>query len=449
MDRPEIMTYALFNNKPTIDYGPQASLPAFVKNLYSLVFLDSIEDDFYNPVLYKFMKQPSGYNRKYFLIALSGVLVLFLSLGAMLAKSSPKDKTYSYLTIFSNVMHLVDVNYVEDVDFNKIMDAALYGMVENLDSESFFIKGKDLDDYKKHVEDEQTKAGVGITLAKRFGMITVIAVEKGSSADQHDIHAGDYVRSIDDQYVQALPLYKINGLMKGDPGSNVKITFFESALEKPKEFVLTRKNIARPYIHSYVAQPKIGYIRINHLLPGVETEIEPKLNSFKQQGVDKLILDLRGCADESHEAAVKVADLFLGAVPIVQISGRDGALQKISGTDKVVYKGELLVLSDYTTSGGAEILAGALQDDGAGKVYGIRTFGRGGIQKLVPAGENWIMLTTQKYLTPKGKVILNNGIDPAIAFHDDVKSVDESRDQDRMLQKAIETLRYPAAKKAA
>lgn len=394
------------------------------------------------------MKEPSIYNKKYFLIALSGVLVLFLSLGAMLAKSSPKDKTYSYLTIFSNVMHLVDVNYVEDVDFNKIMDAALYGMVENLDSESFFIKGRDLEGYKKYVQEDQSRAGVGITLAKRFGMLTVIAVEKGSPADQHDINPGDYVRSIDDQYVQALPLYKINGLMKGTPGTTVKITFFESALEKPREFVLTRKNITRPYISSYVAQPKIGYIRVNHLLPGVEAEIEQKLNSFKQQGIDKLILDLRGCAEEAHEPAVKVADLFVGSVPIVQISGREGTVQKITGTDKVIYKGELLILSDYTTSGAAEIVAGALQDDGVAKVYGIRSFGRGGIQKLVPAGDNWIMLTTQKYLTPKGKVILNNGIDPSITFHDDVKSVDQSPDQDRMLEKAIDSLRYPTKKAA-
>jgi carboxyl-terminal processing protease len=394
------------------------------------------------------MKEPAVYNKKYFLISLSGVLVLFLSLGALLAKSSPKDKTYSYLTIFSNVMHLVDVNYVEDVDFNKIMDSALYGMVENLDSESFFIKGKDLEDYKKHIQDDQDKAGVGITLAKRFGMITVVAVEKGSSADQHEIHPGDYVRSIDDQYVQALPLYKINGLMKGTPGTNVKISFFESALEKPREFVLTRKNITHPYISAYVAQPKIGYIRVNHLLPGVDTEIEQKLASFKQQGVDKLILDVRGCAEDSYESAVKVADLFVGAVPIVQISGRDGAIQKISGNEKIAYKGDFLILSDYTTSGAAEILAGALQDDGAGKVYGIRSFGRGGIQKLVPAGDNWIMLTTQKYLTPKGKVILNNGIDPLIVFRDDVKSVEQSPDEDRMLEKAIDSLRY-AAKKAA
>lgn len=435
------MTSTRERRRPARIMGRRASCP-------HLVFLDSIEDDFYNPVVYNSMKEPSVYSKKYFLIALSGVLVLFLSLGAMLAKSSPKDKTYSYLTIFSNVMHLVDVNYVEDVDFNKIMDAALYGMVDNLDSESFFIKGKDLEGYKKHIQEDQTKAGVGITLAKRFGMITVIAVEKGSPADQHDINPGDYVRSIDDQYVQALPLYKINGLMKGAPGTTVKISFFESALEKPREFVLKRQNISKPYIYSYVAQPKIGYIRVNHLLPGVETEIEQKLNSFKQQGVDKLILDLRGCAEEPHETAVKVADLFVGSVPIVQISGREGTVQKITGTDKVNYKGELLMLSDYTTSGAAEIVVGALQDDGVGKVYGIRSFGRGGIQKLVPAGDNWIMLTTQKYLTPKGKVILNNGIDPTIAFHDDVKSVDQTPDEDRMLQKAIDSLRYPAKKAA-
>jgi carboxyl-terminal processing protease len=187
---------------------------------------------------------------------------------------------------------------------------------------------------------------------------------------------------------------------------------------------------------------------VNHLLPGVEAEVEQKLNAFKQQGVDKLILDVRGCADDSYDSAVKVADLFVGAVPIAQISGREGTIQKISGNEKIVYKGDFLILSDYTTSGAAEILAGALQDDGVAKVYGIRSFGRGGIQKLVPAGDNWIMLTTQKYLTPKGKVILNNGIDPAIVFHDDVKSVEQTPEQDRMLEKAIDTLRY-SAKKAA
>jgi carboxyl-terminal processing protease len=394
------------------------------------------------------MTQPSLFSKRYFLITISGLLVLFLSIGALLARSNPHDKTYSYLTIFSNVIHLVDANYVEDVDFNKIMDAALYGMVENLDSESFFIKGKDLESYKKETAENQAKAGVGMTLAKRFGMVTVIAVEKGSPAEEHEIKAGDYVRTIDDHYVQGLALYKVNSLMKGAPGTTVKFSFFESALEKPKQIVMTRRNITKPYIQSYIAQPRIGYIGIQHLLPGVDSEIENKLKSFQQQGVDKLILDLRNCTEESPEVAVKVADLFLGAVPIVQISGRDGTVQKITGSDKVYYKGTLLVLIDYTTAGGAEILGGALQDSGAGKLYGVRTFGRGGIQKLVPAGENWIMLTTQKYLTPKGKVILNNGVEPTIAFRDDLKTADQTPDQDRMLQKAIEYLRYPGQKAA-
>lgn len=386
-------------------------------------------------------------NKKYFLAVVSGLIVVFFSVGAHFAGSGPKDNPYGYLTILSNVLHLVDANYVEEVDFNKVMDSAITGMVENLDPESFYIKGKDIESYKKEVEQMRSLAPVGITLARRFGMVTVIAVEKGSSADENGIKPGDYLRTVADQYVQALPIYRIYGMLRGAQGSTVKVSLFEGALEKPKDLTLTRRAVTKPYINSYVAQPRIGYIRVNHLLPGVESEIEAKLKSFHDQSVNRLILDLRSCSDDTQDTAVKVADLFLGNVPIVQISGRDGAVQKINGDDKVAFNGTLLVLVDFTTSSGAEIVAGAIQDNNAGKVYGLRTYGRGGIQKLIPAGDNFVMLTTQKYLTPKGKVILNNGIDPTIVFKDDAKVVksEENKDDDRMLNKAIEYLRHPEA----
>ena len=146
-----------------------------------------------------------------------------------------------------------------------------------------------------------------------------------------------------------------------------------------------------------------------------------------------------------QDPAVKVADLFLPQTTIVQISGRDGVIQKISADNKVAFKGQLLILADFTTAGGAEIVAGAIQDAGAGKILGVRTYGRGGIQKLLPAGNNYIVLTTQKYVTPKGKVILNNGIDPSMPFKDDLKSADVKTDEDRMLNKAIDYFRHPEA----
>jgi carboxyl-terminal processing protease len=387
--------------------------------------------------------------KKIYVITISGFLVLFLSIGALLARSNPRDKTYSYLTIFSNILHLVDSNYVEEVNFDKVMDSALYGMVENLDPESFFVKGQDLDRYKKETEANKNRAGVGITISKRFGLVTIIAVEKGSSAFENKIKAGDSIRSVGDQYVQDMPIYKIYGLLNGAPGSQVKVSMFRGATEKPEDFLLSRRAITHPYIESYVVQPRIGYIRVLRLLPGVESEIEKKLADFQGQNVNRLILDLRSCADDNQDAAIKVADLFVPQTTIVQISGRDGVVQKISGDNKVAYKGELLMLADFTTAGGAEIVAGAIQDAGTGKILGVRTYGRGGIQKLLPAGENYVVLTTQKYVTPKGKVILNNGIDPAVPFKEDIKSADVKPDDDRMLNRAIDYFRHPQEKAAA
>jgi len=387
-------------------------------------------------------------NKKFYLVLTSGVIVLFLSIGALLARTNTKDNSYTYLSIFSNVVHLVDANYVEEVDFNKVMDSALVGMVENLDPDSFYIKAADIDEYRKDLEDDKNKAGVGLTLVKRQGMVIVAAVEKGSSAEQNKMKPGDYIRTIDSQYVQPLPLYKVYHLLRGNPGTDVKVSIFRSALEKPEEFTLARRMITKPYTESYVVQPHIGYIRIGHLLPGVETEVENKLNSFNSQNATKLILDLRGCTEDDQATAVKVADLFVGEVPIVQISGRDGMIKKITGDAKIAYKGEVLLLVDFTTLGGAEVIAGALQDAGVAKTFGTRTFGRGGIQKLIPAGPNWFVLTTQKYLTPKGKMILTNGIEPTIAYKEDVKSVDETEDVDHMLQKAIDLLRAPVQKAA-
>ena len=386
--------------------------------------------------------------RKSLLVVTSGIVVLFVSVGALLARATPGSNSYNYLTIFTNVIHLVDSNYVEEVDFNKVMDSAMYGMVESLDSESYFIKGQDIDQYKKEIEALPKQAGVGLTVARRFGMVVVVAVEKGSSADENKVKAGDFIRSINDQYVQGIPLYRIYQQLKGDPGTQVKLSMFRGSLEKPEDYVLIRRQITKPYSDSYVIQQKIGYIGIRHMLPGVEDEIEKKLDAFQRQGIQKLILDLRGCTEEDQDTAIKVSDLFLPAVPIVQISARQGAPRKISGEARKLFSGEMLVLIDYTTAGGAEIVAGAIQDSGVGKAYGTRSFGRGGIQSLLPAGQNWVVLTTQKYLTPKGKVILANGIDPEVPHREDLKSADQQEGEDRLLNGAIEKLRY-TAKKAA
>ena len=387
-------------------------------------------------------------NRKSVLMILSGAVVLFTSIGALMARNAPGSSPYSYLTIFTNVLHLVDSNYVEEVDFNKVMDSAMYGMVESLDSESHLIKGKEVEQYKKEMESLAGQPGVGLTLARRLGMVVVVAVEKSSSAEEKKIKPGDFIRSVDGQYVQGIPLYRIYQQLKGNSGTEVKVSVFRGSLEKPEDFVLVRRPLAKPFIESYVIQQNIGYIGVRHLLPGTETEIEKKLEVFKRQDIQKLILDLRGCTEENQDAAVKVADLFVQAVPIVQISGRQGVVKKISGQAGQLYSGELLILIDYTTAGGAEIVAGALQDSNAGQTFGTRTFGRGGIQTLLPAGENWVVLTTQKYITPKGKVILTNGIDPAIPYREDVKSADQEEGEDRLLNRAIDRLRHPEEKAA-
>ena len=387
-------------------------------------------------------------NRKTLLTVLSGLVVLFTSIGALMARNAPGSSPYSYLTIFTNVIHLVDSNYVEDVDFNKVMDSAMNGMVESLDSESYLVKGKELDQYKKEIEALSNQAGVGVTLARRLGMVVVVAVEKGSSAEDKKIKAGDFIRSVNGQYVQGVPLYRIYQQLKGNPGTEVKVSVFRGSLEKPEDFVLVRRSLAKPFTESYVIQPNIGYIRVRHLLPGAELEIEKKLEAFQRQGIQKLILDLRGCTEENQDAAVKVSDVFVPAVPIVQIAGRQGVVKKINGEASKSYSGELLVLIDYTTAGGAEIVAGAIQDSNAGQTFGTRTFGRGGIQTLLPAGENWVVLTTQKYMTPKGRVILTNGIDPAIPYKEDVKSADQKEGEDRLLNGAIERMRHPAKKAA-
>lgn len=387
--------------------------------------------------------------KKVGLIVGSSSLVIFLFVGAMLARAGAKDNSYTYLTIFSNVLHLIDGNYVESVDFDKLMDSAVHGMVESLDSDSFFLKGQELEEYKKELDEMRNRSGVGLTLSRRYGMITVVAVDKGSSAAENKIQPGDYIRSIDDQYVQNMPLYRIYYMLKGAPGTQVKLSLYESALEKPKDLTLTRRVVTKPYLESYIAQPKIGYIGIHHLLPGVDAEVAAKINWLNQQGTDGLILDLRGCTEEDQDLAVKVASLFVGPAVITQISDRDGKIQKIMGSGNALYKGTLLVLIDYTTAGSSELIAGAIQDAGAGKGFGTRTYGRGGIQKMIPAGENYVVLTTQKYLTPRGKLILTNGVDPTTQYQEEVKKATDSGDTDRMLNKAIESLRHPAEKAAA
>ncbi|HEU5337026.1 MAG TPA: S41 family peptidase [Terriglobales bacterium] len=399
---------------------------------------------------------------KALIISVSLVVVLFMVAGGLVVRASDNDGAYRQLGVYSEVLSRIRSEYVEEPNIPKVTDGALHGLLESLDANSSYLDAAQYKEYKDHKQDG--KADIGAAISKRFGYAAVIAVVPGGPADKAGIEGSDIIESIEGQSTRDMSLAEIRDKLSGKAGSNVLVSIVRARRAEPQKMTLTREVIAYPPVTDKMLEDQIGYLKADILNKGKAQEIAAKVKGLQRQGAKKLILDLRDCAVGDASEGVAVANLFLNHGTIAYLQGQKYPRETFNADpSKAITNLPLVVMVNRGTAGAAEIVAGAIMEDGRGDVVGDKTFGVGSVQKLIeiPDGSA-LILSIAKYYTPSGKAIQDTAITPNVMVADadqDVVLPDddssnaeqqerkmEKQREDDQLHKAIDVLKSRQAK---
>ncbi|MBI5789592.1 MAG: S41 family peptidase [Candidatus Schekmanbacteria bacterium] len=364
-------------------------------------------------------------NRKSKFVGVSIALSLILLIGLSIAGQgvvSDKDDSYKQLKTFTEVLRLVENNYVEEVENKELYYGAIRGMLNSLDSHSAFMPPEI---YKEmQVETKGSFGGLGIEITIRKNRLTVVAPIEGTPADSAGIKPGDWIVQVNGEFTKDMTLMDAVNKMRGPKGTSVTIGIMRDGFDKPKDFVLVRDVIQIKNISFNMAdeESKIGYIRLRQFQERSDEEVENALTELKKQGMQGLILDMRNNPGGLLDMAIAVSGKFLpkGKL-VVSTKGRVrsqnreyNSLEEPGANDY-----PMIVLVNAGSASAAEIVAGAIQDWNRGVLLGEKTFGKGSVQTVIQLNDgSGLRLTTARYYTPKGTSIHAKGIVPDITVAD-------------------------------
>ena len=356
----------------------------------------------------------AGFTRLMIVMVLVGLPAQMLYAEESIEESKPN--TYDKLKVFSEVLSLIESNYVESVGSDALINGAIRGMVKALDPHTSYLPPAS---YKEmQVETTGKFGGLGIEISIRDGVLTVVSPIEETPAFKVGIKAGDKIIKIEEESTLDMTLQDAVSLLRGETGSPVTITIFRDSFKAPKEFTIVRAIIkVRSVVHK-LYKKDIGYIKIRSFSKNTSVDLDKALAELEKKEISKLILDLRNNPGGLLNQAVEVTDRFLNRENlIVYTKGRsDEQNMRFTSHDKVAgVSYPLIVLVNSGSASASEIVAGALQDLNRAIILGTPTFGKGSVQTIIPLSDgSALRLTTARYYTPSGRVIQENGIEPDI-----------------------------------
>ncbi|MCM8780202.1 MAG: S41 family peptidase [Candidatus Omnitrophica bacterium] len=357
------------------------------------------------------------------------VLFLFFVITCALAQGEKKknDDLYRQVELFSDALTIIQSEYVDQTKPKDLIYGALKGMLDSLDPHSQFL---DVDTYNELKIDTEGKfGGIGVEIAIKDGLVTVITPLEDTPAWRAGIKAQDRIVRIEKELTRDMSLSQVVKKMRGKPGTELNITVLREKEERLIDFKIIRDIIkVKDIKEAKIIDDKIGYIRLVEFRENSGQNIEAAVENLKKQGMNSLILDLRNNPGGLLEEAIKVAEKFLEEnKTIVSTKGRVQSQNTVylSKYKKPVLDLPMVVLVNEGSASGSEIVAGALQDYRRAIILGAKTFGKGSVQSVIPLGDGTaIRLTTSKYFTPFGRSIHGEGIKPDIEIEEEIVEVE-------------------------
>ena len=355
----------------------------------------------------------------------------------LISTSTAQDKsaraTYEYLDLFGEIFERVRGSYVEDVDEQKLIEAAINGMLTSLDPHSSYLPPKNFKDMR-----EQTKGefgGLGIEVTMENGFVKVVAPIDGTPAAEAGLEAGDFVTHIDGESVLGLNLSDAVTKMRGPVGSDITITITREGVEDPFDVKITRAVIKIRAVRAR-AEGNVAVLRITTFNEQTFVNLEEAIARLRKEiGDEKLVgyvVDLRNNPGGLLSQAIAVADAFLETGEIVSTRGRDlDEADRVNARPGDLTEGKpIVVIINEGSASASEIVAGALQDQRRAIILGAKSFGKGSVQTVMRLGDKGAMkLTTARYFTPSGRSIQALGIEPDILVEE--RKVTEAEEDKR------------------
>ena len=308
-------------------------------------------------------------------------------------------------------MDVVRSRYIETVPTETLMNGAIKGMVNSLnDPYSIYMDSKMFKEFR--METEGSFSGVGIVISVKDKMLTVVSPIEGTPGEKAGIRSGDQILKIDGKDTKELALDEAVGKIRGKEGTDVTLTVRRG--ETVRDVKLTRANIQIKTVSGKMLPDKIAVIRLSMFNEQTAGEFYKQYESMEAQGMKAMILDLRDNPGGLLDSSVRVSNKLVPKGPVVSVVTRSGETEvHRSQLEKVKYP--LVVLVNGGSASASEIVAGAVQDTGAGTLIGTKTFGKGSVQSIVKlSNDTAIKLTIAKYATPKNRFINGIGIEPDI-----------------------------------
>ncbi len=362
--------------------------------------------------------------------AVAAALVLIMFQGGTLRAQT--DEMYKKLKVFSDVLSIIQKNYVEETKPEDLMYGAINGMLRTLDPHSSFMMP---DMYKElQVETKGSFGGLGIEISMKKNILTIVSPIEDTPAYRAGLKAEDKILSIDGESTENMTLIDAVKKMRGPAGTKVTISIIRDGFFEPKDFTLVRETIRIKSVkYKRLEDDTIGYIRLSQFQEKTGEEFDKALKDLEggAKPIQGLVLDLRNNPGGLLDQAVTVCDAFLEDGLIVythgRLSGQDMSFTAHPDGEKRDYP--IIVLVNAGSASGSEIVAGALQDRHRAVVLGTTTFGKASVQTIIPLDDgSGLRLTTALYYTPSGRSIQATGIVPDVIVKDRAVPVgDEKR----------------------
>ncbi|WP_304526453.1 S41 family peptidase [Halomonas sp. I5-271120] len=332
------------------------------------------------------------------------------------AQTSGDDLPVADVQTFAEVFERIKRAYVDEVDDSTLLHNAMRGMLSELDPHSTYLDPQEFQSLRETTEGEF--GGIGIEVGMRDGQLMVISPIDDTPAAKAGLQSQDAILRIDDTATDGLSLQEAVELMRGEPGSDIRITILRQSENMPRDLTLTRQVIRTESVKHELLTPGYGYLRISQFQSSTGEQVNDALADMQQEGaLNGLVLDLRNNPGGVLQAAVEVVDAFVDQGLIVYTEGRldDSQMSFSAHAQTTAPDVPMVVLINGGSASASEIVAGALQDQRRAVIMGTESFGKGSVQQIMPLGNgDGLKLTTALYYTPNGRSIQALGISPDV-----------------------------------
>ncbi len=349
--------------------------------------------------------------RSFFLVI--GLLAGGAAIGSLISnRVMGGDNIYDQVQKFSTVLNMASKVYVDEVDTQKLTEAAIKGLLSELDPHSVYISAKEMqkvdEDFKGSFD------GIGVEFDVVHDTITIVTAINGGPSEVLGIMAGDKIVKIDGQSAIGLTREDVPKKLRGPKGTIVKVEILREGETKPLEFTITRDKIPLYSVSAsfMIEGTDVGFVSVNRFSGTTSAEVVDALRKLKSEGMKKLVLDLRGNPGGYMDEATKIADEFIeGGHKLVYTKCRrpDFEEERVSVSGGEFEKLPLIILINGGSASASEIVSGAVQDLDRGLIVGETSFGKGLVQKQYDLGDgSAFRLTVSRYYTPSGRLIQRN-----------------------------------------